>query len=251
MRRGLVEEAGIAVILDDGGRAAMVGFRSPQRVVRDDQVQQAVVVVIEPGRADAERSRRLGADSGYLGHVRKRAVPVVVIEGVPPSATNEDVFVTVVVVIADGDAKVVAEILAGKPSFLRNVLECAVASVAQQAVIKGWAGLLQLGQLRAIGEEDVHLAVVVEIEDRDAAGHRLRKVLTRGKVVIGVVREFRTWVDIGEVRPRRGGLRRLKRAKPKQSCDRGGGLHAPGGFNEGGFSRGLREWFSAASLGYV
>ena len=130
VRDGLVVETRIAIIFHAAGATALVRLRSPQSVIGDDQVEQAVVIVIEPRRTDAQRSGRLGANAGKRRHVGERSVAVVAIEHVPFRAGNKDVRISVVVVIADGDAGVVVEILAQQSGLPGDVFKRAVALVA-------------------------------------------------------------------------------------------------------------------------
>ncbi len=192
-----------AVVLDAVDAASPVGLRRPGCVIGHYQVQQAVVVVIEPGRADAQHPWRFPTDARLFGDIGEGSVAVVVIQGVPPGAANEDVLEAVIIVIAHGDAQIVADVFAKEPRFPGHVLERAVSFVAKQAVVERGADFLHLRQLRAVGEEDVHFAVVVVVEDGDAAGHRLHEVLPRRQIVIGDVGELRACGDIDEVRLRR------------------------------------------------
>jgi hypothetical protein len=75
--------------------------------------------------------------------IGESSVAVVVIERVPPGAANEDVFKAVVIVIANSDSQIVAEVFAEEPGFGGDIFESAVAFVAQQRVIERRAGLLQ------------------------------------------------------------------------------------------------------------
>ena len=97
----------------------IVGLRRPEGVVGDDQVEQAVVVVVEPGGGHAEGIRRLGADAGSLGHIGKGAISVVVIESVPAGAADEQILIAVVIVIADRHAEVEVQIFAQQARFAR------------------------------------------------------------------------------------------------------------------------------------
>ncbi len=60
----LVETPRIAVIFIALGGAAEVGLRSPDCVVGDDQIEQAIVVVVEPCGGDAQGIGRLAANAG-------------------------------------------------------------------------------------------------------------------------------------------------------------------------------------------
>ena len=70
-------------------------------VVRDIEIEVAVVVIVAEGRAG---SPALGvSDAGFRGDVGERAVVVVAVESRTMKAGDVDVFPSVVVVVADGD----------------------------------------------------------------------------------------------------------------------------------------------------
>ena len=108
--------------------AAKVDQRGPHGVVRNDQVQQAVVVVIEPGGGDAERVLRLDANAGTGCHVGERAVPVVVIQRIPAGGAQEQILIAIVVVIANRDSEVEIEVRPGEAGFRRHIFKGAVDS---------------------------------------------------------------------------------------------------------------------------
>src|SRR5271168_2501078 len=83
----------------------------PLQVVDNDEVEQAVVVDIDPGGGDGPERSVLGVglvQPGFGGDVGEGSVAVVVVERVAVDARDENVFKAVVVVIADSDAGVVA-----------------------------------------------------------------------------------------------------------------------------------------------
>ena len=89
-------------------------------------------------------------------------------------ARDKNVFIAVVVVVADRDAHVVAG--AREPGLFGYVGEVAVAVVLEEAVGIFRGSLLERLDVRSVGEENVELAVVVVIEDRDAARHSFWRV---------------------------------------------------------------------------
>src|SRR5439155_16316284 len=109
-----------------------------------------------------------------------------------------------IIVIAHRGAIAIAERGAVETRFGGYVFECSIAFVAEQAVVKGRIGLLELRQFGSVGEEDIHLPVLVEIQDADPAAHWLLEVFSTGVVVIGDVRDLRSWRDVREVRTRTG-----------------------------------------------
>ena len=89
-------------------------------------------------------------------------------------AADEDVLVTVVVVVADRHAGIVAS--SGEARFRGDVFEVAGAIVFEQAVGVLRRALFERADIGSVGEEDIQLAVVVVVEDGHAAGHRFRRV---------------------------------------------------------------------------
>src|SRR5205085_2816030 len=89
--------------------AAAVGGERPGHVARDEQVEQAVVVVVEEAGAGAPAA---AANARPLRHVRKGAVAVVAIQRVAAIARQVQVGVTVVVVVGGGDAHAVGGLIA-------------------------------------------------------------------------------------------------------------------------------------------
>src|SRR5450432_692443 len=85
------------------------------------------------------------------------------------NAANEDVFVTVVVVIADRHA--VVEAHARQAGLGGNIFEVALAVVFEEPVGVLGRALFQGLNVGSVGEKDIQIAVVVIVEDRYAAGH--------------------------------------------------------------------------------
>src|SRR5262245_3779612 len=119
---GLVVKTRITIVFHAAHAATLVRLRAPERVIGDNQIEQSVVVVIEPGGADAHRTCGLPAYSRLRSHIAEGSVSLVVIEGVSSSAANKKIHIPIVVVIAGGDAKIVVELLPEKSSLFRYVL---------------------------------------------------------------------------------------------------------------------------------
>src|ERR1035438_7904433 len=94
---------------------------------------------------------------------------------------------SIVVVIANSYAYVVAR--AFQPGLFGHVGEDAVAVVAIQLIAILWVVLLQGGDIRAVGEEDVGPSIAVVVEDSHAAGHALRRVAAGSLIVFQPKRE--------------------------------------------------------------
>ena len=143
------------------------------QVVHDEQIQQSVVVDVHPRAADGPQRPEfricLRGEAGFLGDIGERAVPVVVIERVVINAADEDIFVAVVVVVANGDAGIVTS--SREARLRRDVSEVAGAVVLEQAVRVFRRVLHQRVDVGAVGEIQIELAVVVVIEDGDATLH--------------------------------------------------------------------------------
>ncbi len=159
---------------------------SPLQVVDDEQIEQAVVVHVDPDGGNRPKWAILGIDplveAGLLCHVGERAVAVVVIERVAVDAGDKDIRVAIVVVIADSNANVEAGSF--EAGLFCYVGEVAVAVVAEEMVRVFRRRLFKRGDVGAIGEEDVGTAVAVVIEYRDAASHGFRNILGRALAAV-------------------------------------------------------------------
>ena len=146
-------------------------LRRPLHVVADEQVQQAIAVVIEPqgGRAEGASA----AQSGGLGNVDERAAAVVLKEAVLPHAGDQDIGEAVVVVIADRHAHAVHLHL--QPGVLGHVGERAVAIVAIE--LQGAALALVARPIHAVHQQDVLPAVAIVIQKRAARPHGFGQIL--------------------------------------------------------------------------
>jgi len=104
--------------------------------------------------------------AGLRSYIGERAVAIVAIELVLAVVGDEEVFKSIVVVVADADANSPACV--EQPGLLRDVDECAVAIVFVEPIgSAGWNAL----EGAAADDEDVHPSVVVIIEESAAAAH--------------------------------------------------------------------------------
>ena len=113
-------------------------------------------------------------EAGFLRDVGECAVAVVVVERVAVNSGDEEIGMTVVVVVADGDSNVEAGALQAR--LFGDVGKDAVAIVAEEAIGVFGDVLLHGCEVGAVGKEDVGSAVAVVVEYRDAAGHGFRRV---------------------------------------------------------------------------
>ena len=170
--------------------AVAVGLKAPLHVARDEQIELAVVVVVEEPRARAPPASR--DTPARLGHVGERAVAVVVIQRVAAVIRHVEIFEAVVVVVAHRDAHAVLVLRhAGESRLLRDIDERAVRSLVVQPVPECRVGLVRqlarghrVVEPGAVRQEDVQPAVVVVVQQRHAAAHRLDQVLVRRRGVL-------------------------------------------------------------------
>ena len=111
------------------------GCRVPFQIVADVEVEVAVVVQVGPGRRG--RPVAVAAQPRTRRDVLEPALAEVVVEGIGPPSGDEQVGAAVVVVVADGDPVAVAAGQRGQAGRGGDVLEPAVAAVAEEAVAEG------------------------------------------------------------------------------------------------------------------
>ena len=161
---GLVH-LGMAILAMPIALANRLVVEIPFQIVDDDQIEQAVVVHVDPGRRYRPKRPIL-----WIGLVQPRlrrnigesSVAVVVVQRVAIHARHKNIFVSVIVVVADGDADVVTG--SRQPGLLGYVSEMSVAVILKQAVGIFRGGFLERLDVGSVGEENIELAVVVVIE---------------------------------------------------------------------------------------
>ena len=173
------EPAGLAAIRFRGAvllllsvdRAENVQLGRPLHVIADEQIEQAVAVVIEPQRGAAEGLPP--AQAGLVGDVHEGALAGVVEQ--PSLAHRGDVEVgkTVVVVVADGDTHAVHFDV--EPGLPRDIGEGAVAVVAVE--LHRGALFVVPGPIHPLHQEDVLPAVAIVIEKCASRAHALGQEL--------------------------------------------------------------------------
>src|SRR5947209_9851982 len=125
-------------------------------------------------------------------------------------AREKDVLVPVIVVIADRHSGVVPG--PSQPRLLGHIDKVPLAVVLKQPVGIFWGILRKSFDIGAIGKKNIQLAVVVVIEDGNAASHSLGRMMLRSFIRIQLEIDWlvrksnrgisRTWLWCG-----RGGLR--------------------------------------------
>ncbi len=165
--------------------AVEVGLRGPLHIVRHDQIEFAVAIVIDPDSAGRELVRT--PEPRGFGHVRKRAVAVVVEEMALADSSNKDVVEAIVVVVADRDAHPKKRNVQARPA--RHVGEGPVVIIVVK-LQRGRAAFGAMGWMAgpvlAVDQQDVRESVVVVIDEGAAGTHGFRKpLLSEGSVVVG------------------------------------------------------------------
>ena len=189
---------GGAIIRLAGGRVTLLV--APQRevhVIRDEQIEQAVAVVIQPGGAGRPA---LVVHAGLARDIGESPVAVVVIKNVRAEVGDVEVLETVVVVIPNRHAHAVADV--PDAGFFRDVLKPQPAALDEQVAEKAVSGfpsgrrrkqrLLARLELAPLHQINVQVAVVVVVEQRHARAHDLRhEVFARGAIeVVEVEADF-------------------------------------------------------------
>src|SRR5215468_1715826 len=168
----------MAIIIVPVSGANGLVIEIPLEIVNNDQVEEAVVVNVNPrSRNRPERAvfRIRLVETGLGRDISESPVPVVVIERVAIDAGDEDVFKPIVVVVSDGNARVVAR--SSQSCLLRDVGEVSLAIILEKAVVVLRRIFLLRLQIGTVREENVELAVIVVIENGNASFHGFGRVM--------------------------------------------------------------------------
>ncbi len=167
---GLIEARNAISVLAFLARSAgLVQGLGELHKLADEQVQPAIVVVIEPDGAGGPSWRGY---AGFLGHIGKSAVAIVVVQDAFAVLRDVQVGEAVAIVVADCHALAVP---AGCHSrLLGHVGERAIAIIAIERVAQGRIGIEEIA-LSAVDQVDVHPPVVVVVEESAARSGGLRQ----------------------------------------------------------------------------
>ena len=139
-------------------------------VATNDQVEEAVVIQIDPGGGTRPST---AAHARLLGNIGKGAVAVVMVQAVTAIASHIQVLKAIVIVVGYGDAHAIANPL--QTRLLGDVLKGSIRLLMIQAIPVFGAGLPRnesfrcgIGERRTIREEDIQTAVIIAIEERHA-----------------------------------------------------------------------------------
>jgi hypothetical protein len=152
-------------------RAIEIRLRRPLHVISNHQIEFAVFVVIDPGRAGAELFH--SGQPGLLRDVAERSISVVAKQPALSVRSNKQIVIAVVVVITDRYADAVHLRIESGP--VRNIGERSVMIVVIQL---GRCMFLTVPRpIRSIHQENVRPPVVVVIYECHARPNCLRQIL--------------------------------------------------------------------------
>src|ERR1019366_951356 len=185
--RGRVKVAELAVVVEN--------------VVRYEDIQKAIVVVIDP---DRPQTPARVVETGFFGDVREGPVAIVVVEDVAAVVENVQIHVAVVVVIG-GRTAGTEHAVAADACLLGYICERAVAIVAVQLVRQLAAKIAAfvagyVVRPGAVYEVEVHEAVAVVIENAYTAAGALHDVVQVVVAIAVLEVDPRLFCDVGECR---------------------------------------------------
>ena len=118
----------------------------------------------------------------WLRDVLESAVAQIVVEDVSVHAGDENVRVAVIVEVRDGNGHGIAA--SRQSGAVGHIGEMTIAVVLEQSVVKLRLAFVQGRRGGAVGEEDVHAPVAIEVERSHAAGHQLDLMESSARAVI-------------------------------------------------------------------
>src|SRR5260370_23766709 len=153
------------VALPGGGFARGFGLEIPSEIVDHKEVQEAVVIDVQPRSANRPQESVLLVrliESGFHRDIGECAVAVVVVQPVLMNSANKDILVAIVVIVSNGDA--IVETSARQSGLFVNILEVTVAVVLEKSIGVLRRALFHGRDISSIGEIDIQAAVVVVVE---------------------------------------------------------------------------------------
>ena len=164
--------------------AVNILLEAPIEIAADEQVELAVVVVVEKAGARAPSG---GRHSRLRRHILKRAVAAIPVENIGTIGGQVEILKSVVIIIADGDAHSVPGPDPGQARLLGDIGEFSVAIVPVEPIPVLGVALVDFRPRRhrvlepgAVSEEDIEIAIVIVVKKRDASAHCLQQVLVGG-----------------------------------------------------------------------
>ena len=130
-------------------------------IVGNEQVQLAVVIVIQEGRA---RGPTGIADVGALSNVRKRAVSVILEEMIWPQAGYVEIVKAIIIIVTNCDPHPPADISDAR--LVRYICKRAVAVIVIESASGFLIGFHEIHSQR-VDKVNVQIAIIVIIEECD------------------------------------------------------------------------------------
>src|SRR5277367_3214710 len=156
-------------------------FPVPLNVAKYDQIQQSIIVEVNPGctrRPATARNPSLGR------HISKGAVAIIAVKLISAVRGYIQVFVPIVIVIADSNTHPIPNTL--KTSLLRHIFKCAVGFLVIEPVPILGPGLLRncslgrrIAERSTVHQEQVEASIVVVVEECYPRAHCLNQILLR------------------------------------------------------------------------
>jgi len=205
-RRGVVAHRAAVVESALGRMAVALALGRPAQVVRHEEIERAVGVGVEPGRARAPG----GIAQASPRRVVLQATVFVAEERVRADVGDEHIHVSVRVRIAARDAHAVARV--GAAQLGRGIHERQATSVAEDLV--GELGT-RARKIAALHEIHVDRAILVDVEQADSAAHDLGE--PESLLLAAHVLPVEALLRRHGAEPGRGGFRPAARGQGKQS----------------------------------
>ena len=137
----------------------------------DKKIESSVVVIVKP---DCARTPSGDPDAGLLRNIGKCSISIIAIQNVSSVIRHVDVWQTVAVVVANGNAHPVTS--ASNPGLLRDIGEGPVSIVAVERIAERLWGIIKVA-LPAVDEIYVHPSVVVVVKKSAPRATALRQIL--------------------------------------------------------------------------
>ena len=189
----------------------------PREIMTDVEVE--VPVVVEVGERGRCGPVAVATQASGVGHVLKGPVAPIAIQGIRPPSGDEEVGMPVVVKVPDGNPMAVTLRQLRDPRRGRDILECTVATIAEEPIttVGSWSG--RIGRERSpLDHVDVQPAVTIVVEQSQATRIGFGKLAAVGSAVVVNEAKSRGLGVIDEVdgcRPGRHGFARSRRAKAR------------------------------------
>src|ERR1043166_6414456 len=173
-----------------------VDFRGPADVIANEKVQLSIIVVINPGGARAPIFRP--GNSCGLRHFTKPSFAFIMKKIVSPHRGNEYVGHAIIVVITNGNAHPITTYVQTGPGG--DICEMTMAVI----VIKGHGGGCRAwrSMCRPVGtidEQQVRVAIVIVVEERDTAPQGFGKQFVSIGAVVMEEMDASALSNIGEL----------------------------------------------------